>query len=399
MTHSSDAIEKFITPPVHGTGTGVNVKMKHLCNQWHLMILLFVIREGVLVLAEACSKTQVLECYGDVTDSVSDVFDQRTLNMSHLGNLCKERDTVQRCEEDLAHCIDSDPSLKAIQIQYTTIRRESCGNSSFDLSKMENKDDPVNNDSHEKKCWYRQLKRCLERQINRIRSRMTRYTAKAMVPHEFYYGAVCRLKREVCHQVSKIDVCPPFLQDAIRRMEDSMNNAQQLLCKDDHALLKNLLLSYKFWDIKHFARCSTNAKMLYITENLFATRRLQSECREIRSRMFRCLKESYSSIADAQPKPDVDGATKVLAAFLDRMLCVDALNLSDSNSNSRDHRPLRENNGYTAGQPVVAGTTASSFLNLTASEQLQGGAASLEILAYAPVAVVSVCFLSRQFLE
>ncbi|XP_050043356.2 uncharacterized protein [Dermacentor andersoni] len=400
MTRSSDAIKKLFPhcacgDPVYRKGTTFPVKMKNLCNEWRLIIAVFVIRGGVLVFAEDCNVTQVLECYGDISDNVSDVPDQRTLNKSRLENLCKESDAAERCEEDLASCIDSDPSLKAIQTQYTTIRRDACGNSTFNMSKKE--DDPINDDSDEKKCWYRQLKRCLERQINKIRTRMTKNVARAIDPHPGFYIWVCRMKREGCHQKSTLHSCPPLQQDAIRRMEESMNNAQRLLCEDDQALLKNLLLSYKFWDINRFVRCSKKDHLMFITDYLFATTWLKRECREVKSRMLRCLKESYPSIDHAHPKPDVDGATKVLAAFLDRMHCVDALNRSDTNSNDRDQHPLHDSNDYMAGQPVATGTKDSGFPNLKASEELQAGATSLEI-ASALVAFVSVCFLSRQFL-
>ncbi|XP_075535470.1 uncharacterized protein LOC142571059 [Dermacentor variabilis] len=400
MTRSSDAIKKLFPhcacgAPVYRKGTTFFAKMKNFCNEWCLIIAVFVVRGGVLVFAEDCNVTQVLECYGDISDNVSDVSDQRTLNKSRLESLCKESDAVERCEEDLASCIDSDPSLKAIQTQYATIRRDACGNSTFNLSKTEEEDDPINHDSDEKKCWYRQLKRCLERQINKIRTRMTKNVARAIDPHPGYYKWACRMKRESCHQKSTLHSCPPLQQDAIRRMEESMNNAQRLLCEDDEALLKNLLLSYKFWDINRFVKCSKKDNVMGITDHLFATTWLQRECRDVKSRMLRCLKESYSSVDDTQLKPDVYGATKVLAAFLDRMRCVNALNRSDTNG--RDQRPLHDNNDDMAGQPVATGTKDSGFPKPKPSEELQAGATSLEI-ASALVAFVSICFLSRQFL-
>ncbi|KAK8769810.1 hypothetical protein V5799_013726 [Amblyomma americanum] len=139
--------------------------------------------------------------------------------------------------------------------------------------------------------------------------------------------ATRRKTRKVCHQHSTVESCAAHEQDAIRRLEEAMNEAQALLCKDERALIKNLLLSYKWWDIKHFTKCSSDIQVNSITDFLFNRPRIHSDCRLLKSRLFRCLNESYAAADEADPKPDVDGARQVLAIFLDRMTCVDARDL------------------------------------------------------------------------
>ncbi|XP_065289145.1 uncharacterized protein [Dermacentor albipictus] len=176
-------------------------------------------------------------------------------------------------------------------------------------------------------CSYKQLKRCHEKQINDIRTTMSKILAKGLLPDDDFSGAICRKKRETCYQHNKIEPCPEHERDAIRRLEESMNEAQQLLCQGDRALLKNLLLTYKWWKVGDFIKCSTNVQVNYITDYLYATARLHNDCSMLRTRLTRCLNESYSSAEQADPKPDVDGARKVLATFLDRMWCVDQQDL------------------------------------------------------------------------
>lgn len=176
-------------------------------------------------------------------------------------------------------------------------------------------------------CSYKQLKRCHEKQINDIRKTMTRILAKGQLPDDDFTIAICRKRRETCYQHNTLEPCSERERNAIRKMEESMNEAQQLLCQEDRALIKNLMLSYKWWKVDSFVKCSTDVQENYITDYLYATARIHSDCGRLRARLFRCLNESYSSADEADPKPDVDGAGKVLAIFLDRMWCVDEQDL------------------------------------------------------------------------
>lgn len=106
--------------------------------------------------------------------------------------------------------------------------------------------------------------------------------------------------------------------------------------------------------------------------------------------MVRCLQDSYLSIHDAQPKPDVAGATKVLEAFLDRMQCVRAQSLSDDIKSDENNSPQSDNSDDPEGQPDSGGNKTSGFANLTAYQGLNGGATSFDILASASVALLSM---------
>ncbi|KAH6938077.1 hypothetical protein HPB50_006655 [Hyalomma asiaticum] len=199
-------------------------------------------------------------------------------------------------------------------------------------------------------CSYKQLKRCHEKQIKDIRKTMTRILDKGLLPDDDFTTAICRRKRETCYQHNKIEPCSERERNAIRKLEESMNEAQKLLCQDDRALVKNLVLTYKWWKVDSFVECSTDAQVNYITDYLYATARLHSDCGRLRDRLSRCLNESYASADQAIPKPDVDGARKVLAIFLDRMWCVDEGDLPQgpgggpaSGSNIEDDADEEEN--------------------------------------------------------
>ncbi|XP_077513595.1 uncharacterized protein LOC144124658 isoform X2 [Amblyomma americanum] len=221
-------------------------------------------------------------------------------------------------------------------------------------------------------CWYKTLKRCNERQINDIRTKMTRLLARNMLPDENFFAGICRKTRKTCHQHSTVKSCVTQEQDAIRRLEEAMNEAQALLCKDDRRLLKNLLLSYKSWDIKHFTKCSTHLQVNSITDFLYNRPRIHSDCRLLKSRLFRCLNESYAAADEADPKPDVDGARKVLAIFVDKITCVDAgdLVLDDGTSGPDDKGdtdyPAEEAGGNTTdanAMPVMPGAAESGAID------------------------------------
>lgn len=223
-------------------------------------------------------------------------------------------------------------------------------------------------------CSYKQLKRCHEKQINDIRTTMSRILAKGQLPDDDFTGAICRRKRETCYQHNKIEPCPERERDAIRRLEDSMNEAQQLLCQDEEVLLKNLVFSYKWWKVDDFVKCSTNTQVNYITDYLYATARLHSDCRMLRTKLFHCLNESYSSADQADTKPDVDGAGKVLEIFLNRMWCVDERDLpqgpgdgaassTKGNGSDDDDDPTDDPTNDPTDDPAVTGTeTAGSAI-------------------------------------
>lgn len=178
-------------------------------------------------------------------------------------------------------------------------------------------------DSSPVPCSYKQLKRCLEKQINDIRRRADAVTKKGLTPDDRFMAAVCRKTRKMCHQHSRVNTCDENQQDAIRRMEEAMDLAQDMLCKDNRTLLKNLLFSYKSWNIQGFAKCSRDVQVNSLTDHLFRTNRIEADCRELKSRVYRCLNESYASVTnETNPKPDVAGAVKILSTFLDRLTCV-----------------------------------------------------------------------------
>ncbi|KAL1480247.1 hypothetical protein MTO96_051196 [Rhipicephalus appendiculatus] len=88
-------------------------------------------------------------------------------------------------------------------------------------------------------CSYKQLKRCHEKQINDIRKSMTRILARGQLPDDDFTMAICRKRRDTCYQHNTIEPCSERERNAIRKMEESMTEAQQLLCKDDRALIKS----------------------------------------------------------------------------------------------------------------------------------------------------------------
>ncbi|KAL1478789.1 hypothetical protein MTO96_052381 [Rhipicephalus appendiculatus] len=345
---------------------------------------------GALVAAEVCNVTNVRECYSKISNHLYDAIEQRFVNMSALEDLCKANDTAQHCEEDLTPCIDSDPSLQAVRTQYTSRLEDVCPRTGFRDSETDEEDTTNDEEQNESKCWYKQLRRCLQRQINQIRIKMTKIVARNEVPKPWTYDGICRRTRKSCHQISTVEACPQVLQDAISKMEDSMNTAQALLCKDNRTLLRNLLQSYKYWNVTQFTRCATNIKVVHIADYLFATKRLQTECKKLKTRMVRCLQESYSSVHEAQPKPDVAGATKVLEAFLDQMHCVGSRNVSDDVNSDENNNQRNGSSDDPEGQPDSGGTKTSSFGNLTVSGGLNGGATSFDILASVPVALLSI---------
>lgn len=139
--------------------------------------------------------------------------------------------------------------------------------------------DEAQPDSSPVPCSYKQLKRCLEKQINDIRRRADDVTKKGLTPNDRFMAAVCRKTRKMCHQHSRVNTCDENQQDAIRRMEEAMDLAQDMLCKNNRTLLKNLLFSYKSWNIEGFARCSSVVQVNSLTDHLFRTTRIESDCR------------------------------------------------------------------------------------------------------------------------
>lgn len=368
-----------------------------LVKQWQLVTILCIIHLGVLVPAEECDMTKVRDCYEEINDDVLNALDRSLANTSYIENFCKKNDTSQRCEEQLAACINPDPPLKAMQALYITTRQRACGNGGSRQADAD-EEDAVNDSKDEKVCSYKQLKRCLQRQITRIQIKTKKRVAKNQPPPSWIYGPICRKTRQSCHQHSTLESCPPVLQEAIGRMEDSMNTAQELLCKDNQTLLRNLLQSYKFWNVTHFSRCATTITVVHIADYLFATKRLLSECRKMKTKMFGCLRESYTSADEAYPKPDVDGAIKVLAAFLDRMQCVDARDLSDNTNNEEHHNYLGNRDEDMEGEPDAVVTKTSGNGIHKAFEDLPDAATSSVILTTGTVALLSINVILAQFL-
>lgn len=183
--------------------------------------------------------------------------------------------------------------------------------------------DQVQPDSSHVPCSYKQLKRCLEKQINNIQRWMANLVKKGRTPNEKFMASICRKTRKTCYQHNRVVTCDARQQDAIRRMEEAMNLAQAMLCGNNRTLLKNLLFSYKWWNTQGFAQCSRDVQVNSITDHLFLTQRIEADCTKLKSRVYRCLNESYGSVGkEVDPQPDVAGAVKVLAAFLDRLKCV-----------------------------------------------------------------------------
>ncbi|XP_075742692.1 uncharacterized protein LOC119172022 [Rhipicephalus microplus] len=207
----------------------------------------------------------------------------------------------------------------------TLLEMKGCNSNEAKTSVQGTELPPAGSDSNT--CSYKQLKRCHEKQINDIRKKMTMILAKGLLPDDDFTMAICRKRRETCYQHNTLAPCSERERNAIRKMEEAMTEAQQLLCNDDRTLLKNLMLSYKWWKVDSFVKCSTDVQENYITDYLYATARIHSDCGRVRARLFYCLNESYSSVDEADPKPDVEGAGKVLLIFLDRMWCVDEQDL------------------------------------------------------------------------
>lgn len=188
---------------------------------------------------------------------------------------------------------------------------------------MQMLNDQVQPDSSQVLCSYKQLKRCLEKQINDIQRKTADLVKKGRIPNDHFMASICRKTRKTCYQHNRVVTCDAGQQDAIKRMEEAMNLAQAMLCENNRTLLENLLLSYKSWNIQGFAQCSRDVQVNSITDHLYLTQRIDADCSKLKSRVYRCLNESYASVEkNADPQPDVAGAVKVLAAFLDRLKCV-----------------------------------------------------------------------------
>ncbi|XP_077513632.1 uncharacterized protein LOC144124676 isoform X1 [Amblyomma americanum] len=383
-----------------------------------LLVLLLAAPLDAFGADQPCNLTQVRECYSNILDSVIGELSQKQSDASVHENLCKKYAATSQCKADAAQCLPSLPALQDMEMLYSSIRQEACGDVAFTLlrslgptgectplpfivSCVQRRQLQFDNSTEDtkarcnelaagllgclnapdvmcaknrkratyarktlgtlmkiggcdagdgssstqhggrprdgiggsqdstgaEKCWYKQLKRCNEKQIKEMRKKRTKLLVRNMLPNDSFSAGICRKTRKVCHQHSTVESCAAHEQDAIRRLEEAMNEAQALLCKDERALLKNLLLSYKWWDIKHFTKCSSDIQVNSITDFLFNRPRIHSDCRLLKSRLFRCLNESYAAADEADPKPDVDGARQVLAIFLDRMTCVDARDL------------------------------------------------------------------------
>lgn len=172
-------------------------------------------------------------------------------------------------------------------------------------------------------CSYKQRKRCLEKQIHEIPHRLDAVLKKGLTPDDRFIGGICRKTRKMCHQHNRVDTCDTNQQDAIRRMEEAMDLAQDMLCKNNRTLLQNLLFTYKSWNIQDFAKCSRDVQVNSLTDHLFFKQRIEADCRELKSRVYRCLNDSYVSIMnDVDPKPDGAGAVEILSVFLDRINCL-----------------------------------------------------------------------------
>lgn len=128
----------------------------------------------------------------------------------------------------------------------------------------------------------------------------------------------------MCHQHNVLHSCNAAAQDTIRRMEEAMDVAQAILCENNGTLIRNLYSSSKSWDGHHFKQCFIDDNRIgSITAYLFATPRLERACRQLRQKIYHCLNESYTPVMrEGGPQPDVSGALRVLAAFLDRIPCV-----------------------------------------------------------------------------
>ncbi|KAL3235363.1 hypothetical protein MRX96_048350 [Rhipicephalus microplus] len=334
--------------------------------QCQVIILLFVIQYEVLVSAEACDVKKARECYGNIVDNLYNALKQQSSNKSALKDLCKPNDTVHPCEEDLVSCVDSDAALLAMQTQYTRNLEDACTTTGFGNSETDEEDTTNDEENTESKCWYKQLRRCLQRQISKIQTKMSKMIARNETLKPRIYDAICRRTRKSCHQVSTVDACPQVLQDAISKMEDSMNTAQALLCRDNKTLLRS-----------QYNPISSPLELL-------------TECKKLKTKMVHCLQESYSSIPEAQTKPDVAGATKVLEAFLERMQCIGARSLSGTVNSDENNNPLTDNSEDPEGHPDAGGTKTSGFVKLTESGELKSGAVSLDIQGLAVVAFLSI---------
>ncbi|XP_077513596.1 uncharacterized protein LOC144124658 isoform X3 [Amblyomma americanum] len=387
--------------------------MEKVHRLWLPVFLLFAAPLDALTTDQPCNFTQVRDCYRGILGSVVAELSQQKLDPNLHENICKKYSTTSECQADMAPCLPSFPELKDMERLYSSIRQEACGDVTFSLLRyvkcpkngkratyarktlatlMEIRGGDACDGSPSlqyggqpqggtaggqegadgEQCWYKTLKRCNERQINDIRTKMTRLLARNMLPDENFFAGICRKTRKTCHQHSTVKSCVTQEQDAIRRLEEAMNEAQALLCKDDRRLLKNLLLSYKSWDIKHFTKCSTHLQVNSITDFLYNRPRIHSDCRLLKSRLFRCLNESYAAADEADPKPDVDGARKVLAIFVDKITCVDAgdLVLDDGTSGPDDKGdtdyPAEEAGGNTTdanAMPVMPGAAESGAID------------------------------------
>lgn len=181
----------------------------------------------------------------------------------------------------------------------------------------------VQPDASQGRCSYRQLKRCLDKQVKLFPALMERLR-RTKKPLNMPARPVCRRTRAMCHQHNVLHSCNAAAQDTIRRMEEAMDVAQAILCENNGTLIRNLYSSSKSWDGQHFKQCFIDDNRIgSITAYLFATPRLERACRQLRQKIYHCLNESYTPVMrEGGPQPDVSGALRVLAAFLDRIPCV-----------------------------------------------------------------------------
>ncbi|XP_077557743.1 uncharacterized protein LOC144173110 [Haemaphysalis longicornis] len=195
--------------------------------------------------------------------------------------------------------------------------------------------EPVDNASDAKKCDYKNIVACLEKQVRWIPKRFSERpfnTTNVTTSEENFFNEICRRNASECWRHSKSDGCRTEQQYTLDRFKKANAAALEELCKNRMEALKELYYDFLSWDVGSFKECFASMNISAVAEDIFSVQRSEQSCRTLLHQAEECTRNSYKKPTHATNS--TKAAVQILIRFLNQMRCQElrspVLNASDT---------------------------------------------------------------------
>lgn len=160
-------------------------------------------------------------------------------------------------------------------------------------------------------CQEDAIMECLEKRVAGIAE------AKALTDFNNLYKAICTGKKESCTDFHARPDCPKDEKMALALQESSWVAAFDTLCENEGSLLKNLLVTFRCWNLDTFVSCVEQLALTATRLDFFSAKRTQKDLEVLKVELYKCVDRSRENSTECA-QADVEPVERVIESFMER---------------------------------------------------------------------------------